>query len=233
MVLFLYLLGVEYPSRRVVLCVLGLSVCTCVASAGEVNFNLVGVLCMAGASCSDALRLVTAQKLLTNLKMGSMETLYFTSPVCLLWMLPAALATEVPTALRSNSFALVGAHPFMFAASGFSGFFVNVTSFLLVKRTSSMTLKTMTMARNGGLVIISSLLMGEVITPLEAVGYTGLLGCFAMYTCVKAHEASAKTTIAEVEEVIDQEEGSALVSLEERTGSEASLDGSRQNKEGA
>ena len=63
MVIFLFALGVERPSRPVIACVLGLSVFTAIASAGEVNFNLVGVLFMASASCSDAMRLVIAQKL--------------------------------------------------------------------------------------------------------------------------------------------------------------------------
>ena len=55
--------------------------CRCVASAGEVNFNLIGVIFMAAASCSDALRLVVAQKLLRNLKLQPMEMLYYMSPV--------------------------------------------------------------------------------------------------------------------------------------------------------
>ena len=85
---------------------------------------------------------------------------------------------------------------------GFSGFFVNITSFLLVKRTSSMSLKTMTMARNGGLVIVSALLMGETITTLEAVGYSGLLFFFSLYTAAKSQEGKRKETAhvaAEVE----------------------------------
>jgi len=192
MVGFLYCLGVEYPSRRVIACVLGLSMFTCIASAGEVNFNLVGVLFMAAASCSDALRLVVAQKLLRNQKMQPLETLYFISPICVLWMLPAAVLTELPTAYRAGSLRLVREHTFIFAASGIAGCFVNLTSFLLVKRTSSMTLKTLTMARNGGLVMVSALVMGETITTLEAVGYTGLLGCFTAYTVVKAREGGFK-----------------------------------------
>ena len=202
MVFFLYMMGVETPSRRVVGCVLGLSICTCIASAGEVNFNLLGVLCMAGASCSDAIRLVVAQKLLSNHKMNPLETLYYTAPVCLLWMIPAALVTELPGAMRHRSFLIMRRHPAMFLASGFSGFFVNITSFLLVKRTSSMSLKTMTMARNGGLVIVSALLMGETITTLEAVGYSGLLFFFSLYTAAKSQEGKRKETAhvaAEVE----------------------------------
>mmetsp|Transcript_24125 Transcript_24125/g.77435 ORF Transcript_24125/g.77435 Transcript_24125/m.77435 type:complete len:362 (-) Transcript_24125:660-1745(-) len=37
MICFLFCLGVERPSNRVIRCVLGLSVCTCVASAGEAS----------------------------------------------------------------------------------------------------------------------------------------------------------------------------------------------------
>ena len=63
-----------------------------------------------------------------------------------------------------------------------------------------MTLKTLTMARNGGLVIASAVLMGEPISGLEAFGYTGLLSCFAMYTYVKAQEGTVpmphKVTVA-------------------------------------
>jgi len=190
MVVFLSCLGVEYPSRRVIACVLGLSICAAVASAGEVNFNLIGFLFMAGASCSDALRLVIAQQLLKNNKLGPIEALYYTSPMCILWMIPAALITEMPVAYRANSFALVKLHPMMFLASGLSGFFVNVTSFLLVKRTSSMTLKTMTMTRNGGLVLFSALLMGEEVTAVELVGYSGLLIFFTLYGVAKSQESS-------------------------------------------
>lgn len=217
MVFFLFVLGVEKPSKRVIGCVIGLSVCTCIASAGEVNFNVIGVLCMAGASCSDAIRLVVAQKLLTNNKMGPIETLYYTAPVCLLWMVPAALITELPNALKHESFELMARYPMMFLASGFSGFFVNVTSFLLVKRTSSMSLKTMTMARNGGLVIISALLLGETITTIEAVGYSGLLFFFALYTMVKSQEASQKKT-AVVSAMPDDRAPADAVPLCDRSG---------------
>jgi len=189
MVLFLFLLGIETPSRRIVATVVCLSACTAVASAGEVNFNLVGVAFMVSASGTDALRLVLAQRLLTNLKMEPFESLYVVSPICVLWMLPAAIALELPTALRNGSFAILAQHPLMVVAGGVSGFLVNVSSFLLVKRTSSMTLKTMTMARNGGLVLVSALIFGESVSTLEAIGYSGLLAAFGAYTYFKFTEA--------------------------------------------
>ena len=63
-----------------------------------------------------------------------------------------------------------------------------------------MTLKTLTMARNGGLVIASAVLMGEPISGLEAFGYTGLLACFAMYTYVKAQEGTVPSRPSTQEE---------------------------------
>ena len=44
MVFFLYCLGVERPSASVTGCILGISLFTAVASAGEVNFHLVRTL---------------------------------------------------------------------------------------------------------------------------------------------------------------------------------------------
>ena len=84
---------------RVKLIVSGLCLSACVASAGEVNFNLIGIIFMVGASLSDALRLVLSQWLLKNLKLEAVESLYYTSPLCVLW-LGAALVFEFPTAYR-------------------------------------------------------------------------------------------------------------------------------------
>ena len=105
---------------------------------------------------------------------------------------PSRWPAELPAALQHNSFVIMRRHPAVFIMSGFSGFFVNISSFLLVKRTSSMSLKTMTMARNGGLVMVSALFMGETITTIETVGYSGLLFFFSLYTMVKSQEASER-----------------------------------------
>ena len=56
---------------------------------------------------------------------------YYISPICVLWMVPAALLTELPTAYRTSSLSIFNAHPFIFFASGISGAGVNLTSFLV------------------------------------------------------------------------------------------------------
>lgn len=56
---------------------------------------------------------------------------------------------------REGRLGLVFVHPGMFLGSCISGFLVNIAGSLLTKRTSAMTLKTMTMARNAALVLFS------------------------------------------------------------------------------
>jgi hypothetical protein len=188
MVALLLFLGIEYPSKRVMMCTAGLCVFTAIASAGEAHFHLGGVLLMAAASLMDALRLVLAQKLLQNAKLGPIEALYYNAPFALLWMIPASLVLEAPDVARTGALSIVATNPLVFAGASLAGCLVNIASFLLVKRVGSLTVKALTMARNGGLVLVSAMLLGEQITPLEAVGYTGLLLVFALYVHVKASE---------------------------------------------
>ena len=224
----------------------------------------------------------------------------------ILWMLPFALIGEVPTAIRRDSFALVYQHPMLFIGAGFSGFFVNITGFLIVKRTvrmphacrtprrrvaarrmprlalrsrppsrmhqahglprspplshacpppptharacsrvqSSMTLKLLTMTRNGGLVLASGLFFGETITALEGVGYGGLMVCFGLYTWVKASEAQAAARARELDEAsgeasaLRKESGTELAGsgaispseIETLTDANADSDGERNRR---
>ena len=119
-----------------------------------------------------------------------MEALYYTSPITLGWM-GLALFTELPDVWRTSAHAIVGSHPVLFCVAGLSGFLINLSGFLLVKRTSGMTLKILTMSRNGGLVLVSAVVFGETITRLEAFGYSGLLVCFALYTFEKTRPEAA------------------------------------------
>ena len=61
------------------------------------------------------------------------------------------------------------------------------------------------LARNGGLVMISALAMGEAVSALEAVGYSGLLFFFALYAYVKAQGSSEKARSVAAAEPSDSE----------------------------
>ena len=187
-VLFLYLSGVEAPSRNVALSVLAMSAGTVISSFGEAHFNLTGFLIMCAAETSEATRLVLTQRLLCNLKFGAFEGLYLMAPICAAWMWGLALFLEVPKLRASGDFAKVAENGDVFLIAALLGFAVNVASFLVIKRTSSVMVKLLGTARNAGLVLLSALALGEEVTAQQALGYGICLAFFAAYNYFKLTE---------------------------------------------
>ena len=187
-VLFLYLSGVEAPSRRVALSVSMMSAGTAIASLGEAHFNATGFLIMCAAETSEATRLVLTQRLLCNLKFGAFEGLYLMAPICAVWMWGAALFFEVPRLLRSGDHAKISENGDVFALAAILGFAVNVASFLVIKRTSSVMVKLLGTARNAGLVLVSAVALGEEVTTQQALGYALCLAFFGSYNYYKMTE---------------------------------------------
>ena len=110
-----------------------------------------------------------------------MEGLYYMAPICTFWMWGLAAVLELPAVLSRGHLALLPQHAPTFALAMVLGFAVNVASFLVIKRTSSVMLKLMGTARNAGLVLFSATFLGETITPTQAVGYAICLGFFGLY----------------------------------------------------
>jgi len=187
-VAMLYVTRVDVPSRRVTFSVVALCLGTSIASVGELKFNLTGLVVMFVAETCEATRLVLTQKLLTNLKFPALEGLYYMAPICSFWMFGLATFIEMPGAFREGKFALVSEHPQLFALSFALGFLVNVASFLVIKRTSSIMLKLMGTARNAGLVLFSALFLGDEITATQAVGYAIGLFFFGLYNYYKMNK---------------------------------------------
>lgn len=84
---------------------------------------------------------------------------------------------ELPSMLRNNAWEQVAAHPCLFLAAGTLGVGVHFLSFLVVRITSSVTLKTLGTARNALLVLASVSLFGEIVTPTQFLGYVLALTC--------------------------------------------------------
>ena len=181
--------GIDTPSRAVVASVLMISVGTAIASLGEANFNATGLLIMFLAETCEATRLVLTQKLLTNMKFEALEGLYWMSPICTLWMWGLSAFIELPAALRDDAFTpLMDQHAGTVLLAATLGFAVNLASFLVIKRTSSTTLKLLGTARNAGLVLFSACFLGEHVTPTQGFGYAVSLGFFGVYNYVKARK---------------------------------------------
>ena len=75
----LFVAGLEVPGKRLILAVLLIAVGTAIASYGEVNMSVVGVLCMLASETFEATRLVMTQILLVGLKFHPSKKLLFAS----------------------------------------------------------------------------------------------------------------------------------------------------------
>ena len=84
--------------------------------------------------------------------------------------------------------ASVGEHPGVYLLAMALGFAVNIASFLVIKRTSSVMLKLMGTARNAGLVLFSAVFLGDTITPMQTAGYGLCLAFFGLYNYFKMNK---------------------------------------------
>eukprot|EP00775_Hariotina_reticulata_P004590 gene4590-4844_t len=73
--LALFIAGLETPSARMIMSVIGIALGTGLSAYGEVNINLPGLLLMFGSETFEAVRLVMTQLLLTGQRMATMEGL--------------------------------------------------------------------------------------------------------------------------------------------------------------
>ncbi len=183
--LIAWALSIEIPSYATIGSVACICIGTALASIGEASLNPIGLSLMLAAEVAEATRLVLTQKLLSNLKFGVVEGQYYMAPISALWLFSAAAFWELPRAMRTDAMSVPLAHPWLFMLSATLGIAVNFCTFLVIKATSSVTLKVLGTARNAGLVLWSACMLSEKVTPLELAGYSLSLVAFAAYNYFK------------------------------------------------
>lgn len=124
-------LGVSSPNLKQFLNVSAIVVGVIIASFGEINFVLVGVLFQIGGIIFEALRLTMVQRLLSSadFKMDPLVSLYYFAPVCAVMNGAVALLWEVPKVSMADVYN-VGL--FTFFLNGLCAFMLNVSVVFLV-----------------------------------------------------------------------------------------------------
>ena len=87
--------GQAFPRPIAGVAVLMISLGTSISSFGEIDFNLVGVSLMLGSIYCEAMRLMLTQRLLQDMRMHVLVTLYYLSPATLLWLMPLAYVVDI------------------------------------------------------------------------------------------------------------------------------------------
>eukprot|EP00924_Labyrinthula_sp_SR-Ha-C_P005073 snap_masked-scaffold_1-processed-gene-20.49-mRNA-1 protein AED:0.08 eAED:0.08 QI:0/0/0/1/1/1/2/0/333 len=177
----------ESPSRGVVFSLLGIVFGTVLNCAGSTDFTILGLGLMFLSNFGEATRLVLSQFLLSKKKMGAVELNYFLCPVSFVCLMVAFYVFEFESLTSSNKIWVVleGYNWINFVGASILGVFVNISSYLVVKFTNSVTLKILGTVRNAGLVLVQVIFANEVITGLQFVAYIITLVAFGFYNYFK------------------------------------------------
>jgi len=178
-------MGMEVATRSLVFVVSMMCVGVAIASYGEIEFDLVGLLLQFLSIAAEAARLVVTQRLLQErLPKGSspLVSISLFAPWSFLFLMPVALTLEPEalTALQS-----VGA---LVAGNTLTAFTLNIAVVILVSQTSGLTLTLAGIIKDILLIATSIFLFGSPITYSQIGGYTLALyglNCYHLYRACK------------------------------------------------
>ncbi|KAJ3195648.1 hypothetical protein HK101_011463 [Irineochytrium annulatum] len=151
-----------------------------IASYGEIEFVVIGVIVqIIGIGC-EAIRLVMVQVLLNskNYNMDPLCSLYFFAPVCAVMNGVACLIFE-REAFSLEALSVVGFPVFLLNAV--VAFGLNVAVVFLIGKTSSLVLCLSGVLKDIILVALSILIWQTTVTPLQFFGYALALGGLVVY----------------------------------------------------
>ncbi|PRP88667.1 hypothetical protein PROFUN_02763 [Planoprotostelium fungivorum] len=172
------LFGIEKLSKRSIFWGTVISLGVVISSLGEFSFVVTGVLAQLQGVVFDAVRLVLTEKLFHHFKMGPVESLYFFAPVCFVGNLVPLFLYEgwQPFFQVMDRVGI-----FVLALNCLMSLSLNIAAVYLVSSTSSVTFTLTSTFKDIMLVMGSATYFGNVVAPIQFVGYgTSLLGILAL-----------------------------------------------------
>lgn len=192
---------------------LSISVGVAIAAYGEAKFDSWGVILQLGAVAFEATRLVMIQILLTSkgINLNPITSLYYVAPCCFAFLSIPWIFVEYPILKETSSFHF---DYVIFGTNSLCAFALNLAVFLLVGKTSALTMNVAGVVKDWLLIAFSWSVIKDTVTAINLFGYgLAFLGVayynHAKLQAMKAKEAQKKAAQA------DEEAGKLL---EERDG---------------
>ncbi len=163
-----------------------------IASYGELNFNVTGVMFQLCSIVTESVRLVLVQILLQSrgLKLNPITTLYYVAPCCFAFLLVPWFALE---AGKITADADVVVSPFHMLANAATAFCLNMAVFLLIGKTSALTMNVAGVVKDWLLIGLSVWMFGSAVSQLNLSGYfvAFLAVCWYNYQKLQAAKSAA------------------------------------------
>lgn len=190
---------------------LAISVGVAIAAYGEAKMNAWGVLLQLGAVACEATRLVLIQILLTSkgIKLNPITSLYYVAPCCLVFLSIPWAFVEYPFLMnRVSSFEL---DYMTFGMSSACAFALNLAVFLLIGKTSALTMNVAGVVKDWLLIAFSWSVIKDEVTVINLIGYglAFLAVCYYNHLKLQALKAndSQPKHLRPAAEADDEEEG--------------------------
>ncbi|XVE54416.1 hypothetical protein DITRI_Ditri03aG0079400 [Diplodiscus trichospermus] len=197
---------------------LTISLGVAIAAYGEAKFNAWGVFLQLGAVAFEATRLVLIQILLTSkgIKLNPITSLYYVAPCCFIFLLIPWVIVELPSLKENSSFHF---DYFIFGTNSFCAFALNLAVFLLVGKTSALTMNVGGVVKDWLLIAFSWSVIKDLVTPVNLFGYGVAFLGVAYYNHSKLRGLREMEAQRKAEEGDDEESGRLL---DPREGDETS-----------
>ncbi|XP_075496461.1 putative sugar phosphate/phosphate translocator At2g25520 [Primulina tabacum] len=195
---------------------LAISVGVGVAAFGEAKYDSWGVLLQLGAVLFEATRLVMIQILLTSkgINLNPITSLYYVAPSCLAFLSVPWIFVEFPLLRQRSGFHFDFA---IFGTNSLCAFALNLAVFLLVGKTSALTMNVAGVVKDWLLIAFSWSVIKDTVTPLNLFGYGLAFLGVAYYNhsklqALKAKEAQKKAPPADEEatKLLDEREDDGM-----------------------
>ncbi|KAK9946022.1 hypothetical protein M0R45_011505 [Rubus argutus] len=215
-----YSIGVSFKKEtfktNTMMNMLSISVGVAIAAYGEARFDTWGVILQLGAVVFEATRLVMIQILLTSkgITLNPITSLYYVAPCCLAFLVVPWIYVEYPILRDSSSFHL---DYLIFGTNSFCAFALNLAVFLLVGKTSALTMNVAGVVKDWLLIAFSWSVIKDTVTPINLVGYGLAFLGVAYYNHLKLQALKAKEAQKKVAQA-DEEANNRLLEEKEDEG---------------
>ncbi|XP_016478684.1 putative sugar phosphate/phosphate translocator At4g32390 [Nicotiana tabacum] len=203
---------------------LAISVGIAIAAYGEAKYDSWGVLLQLLAVLVEATRLVMVQILLNSkgISFNPIATLYYVAPSCLVFLSIPWIFVELPILRASNSFKFDFV---IFGSNSLCAFALNLAVFLVVGKTSALTMNIGGVVKDWLLIAFSWSVIKDTVTPVNLIGYGLAFLGVAYYNHQKLQALKAN----EVEKKSQQEDEESGILLTEREQSGSGKKGDSQD----
>ncbi|VAH80799.1 unnamed protein product [Triticum turgidum subsp. durum] len=149
---------------------LSISFGVAIAAYGEARFDLRGVALQLAAVAFEATRLVLIQILLTSkgISLNPITSLYYVAPCCLGFLFLPWVFVELP---RLRAVGMFEPDFFVFGTNSLCAFALNLAVFLLVGKTSALTMNVAGVVKDWLLIAFSWSVIRDTVTPINLFGY--------------------------------------------------------------